>query len=155
VNDTVTALACIDWLTAGLSRLSGVVFRPNKYQDLEGNVRMVEPALDYEEIISRAFDKVRQAGRGMPAIAIRQLDGLALLMTEATEDQTRVLLDQAEVIRHSAREAVPEQRDRDEVERHFERLRNGSQELSLESASLTLPRTPVQAPWTGERALPS
>jgi uncharacterized membrane protein len=122
VNDTFTALACIDWLTAGLSRLSGAVFLPNSYQDTENSVRIVEPALDYREIISRAFDKVRQSGRGMPAIAMRQLDSLAFLMSSATSEQRHVLVEQSEMIVRSVEGSVPEQLDRDEVRRRFLRV---------------------------------
>jgi uncharacterized membrane protein len=122
VNDTFTALACIDWLTAGLSRLSGIELIPNTYHDTEGKVRIVEPGLDYEEVIDRAFDKIRQSGRAMPAVAVRQLDSLALLVPSATEQQRRVLFNQAAMIMRAVDEAVPEQMDRDKVRQYHRRL---------------------------------
>jgi uncharacterized membrane protein len=135
VNDTYTALACIDWLTAGLSRLSGIELMPNTYFDAESKVRIVEPALDYEEVVDRAFDKIRQSGRAMPAVAVRQLESLALLMPAATEEQRRVLFKQAAMIMRAVDEAVPEQMDRDEVRQHYRRLR----EVAMHSNGETKP----------------
>jgi uncharacterized membrane protein len=109
---------------------------PNTYFDAESKVRIVEPALDYEEVVDRAFDKIRQSGRAMPAVAVRQLESLALLMPAATGEQRRVLFKQAAMIMRAVDEAVPEQMDRDEVGQHYRRLRevamhsNGKKEPS-------------------------
>jgi uncharacterized membrane protein len=64
-------------------------------------------------MVNRAFDKIRQAGRGMPAVAIRQVDGLARVMEYAGDPAHRaVLVRQAEMIVRAVDEAVPEAEDR-------------------------------------------
>src|SRR3989440_6643042 len=68
VNDTFTALTCIDWLCDGLSKLSGRRLSEGVYRDRLGRIRLIEAGPSYARMVNRAFDKVRQAGRGMPAV---------------------------------------------------------------------------------------
>ena len=42
-------------------------------------MRLIEAGISYERLANRAYDKIRQAGRGMPAVMIRQLDSLTRL----------------------------------------------------------------------------
>jgi uncharacterized membrane protein len=113
VNDTFTALTCIDWLCDGLCKLSGRRLSEGVYRDRLGRVRLIEAGPSYARMVNRAFDKVRQAGRGMPAVAIRQVDALARVM-EYTADPARqaVLVRQAGMIVRAVDEAVPEAEDR-------------------------------------------
>ncbi|MEA2566999.1 MAG: hypothetical protein QOD49_2176 [Actinomycetota bacterium] len=113
VNDTFTALTCIDWLCDGLCKLSGRKLSEGVYRDRLGRIRLIEAGPSYARMVNRAFDKIRQAGRGMPAVAIRQVDGLARVM-EYTRDpaQRAVLVRQAEMIVRAVDEAVPEAEDR-------------------------------------------
>jgi len=113
VNDTFTALTCIDWLCDGLCKLSGRRLSEGVYRDRLGRIRLIEAGPSYARMVNRAFDKVRQAGRGMPAVAIRQVDALARVM-EYTADPARqaVLVRQASMIVRAVDEAVPEVEDR-------------------------------------------
>ena len=84
VNDTFTALTCIDWLSAGLSRLSGRTLVEAVYRDGFGRVRLIESDPSYAKMVNRAFDKVRQAARGMPAVIIRLLHALTVVTEQTT-----------------------------------------------------------------------
>jgi uncharacterized membrane protein len=64
VNDTFTALTCIDWLADGLSKLSTRWSPQRVYRDHRGLVRVITAAVSYERLIERSFDKVRQADAG-------------------------------------------------------------------------------------------
>src|SRR6267378_1335741 len=113
VNDTFTALTCIDWLCDGLCKLSGRRLSEGVYRDRLGRIRLIEAGPSYARMVNRAFDKIRQAGRGMPAVAIRQVDGLARVMEYARDPARRaVLVRQAEMIVRAVDEAVPEAEDR-------------------------------------------
>jgi uncharacterized membrane protein len=120
VNDTFTALACIDWLGESLCRIAGR-WQPNPvHRDAAGYIRVMTVPVSYERLVQRAFEKIRQSGRGMPAILIRQLDALAEIMTETTTAQQReVLLAQAEMVERVNVESVPEQADREDVHRRY------------------------------------
>jgi len=117
VNDTFSALTCIDWLAAGLCQISERTLPVGVRRDGHGDVRLIEPGADYARIVNRTYDKIRQAGRGMPAVAIRQMDSLAkVLEYTTTRDQRAALLRQAEMIASAARSAIPEEHDSDDVE---------------------------------------
>jgi uncharacterized membrane protein len=126
VNDTFTALTCIDWLSDGLCKLTARWNPQRVHRDHEGRVRVIAAEVRYSRLVDRAFDKIRQAGRGMPAVMIRQLDALAKVMEQATsEDQRAALLEQAEMILRSSEESVPERRDRQDVRRRYEVVTSG------------------------------
>jgi uncharacterized membrane protein len=116
VNDTFSALTCIDWLGDALCRLLAGELPSGIYRDDDGAIRLIEVRLRYDRLIDRAFDKVRQAGRGMPAVGIRQLESLAKMAAAAhTDDQRRIIRRQAEMIARSAERDVPEAHDVEDV----------------------------------------
>jgi uncharacterized membrane protein len=123
VNDTFTALTCIDWLAAGLSRVSSRTLAEGVYRDREGRIRLIETDPSYVRMVNRAFDKVRQSSRGMPAVIIRMIDALSTIENETNSpEQRRVLLLQAEAILRSAKESVPEPNDCEDIEARYQLL---------------------------------
>jgi len=130
VNDTFTALTCIDWLSAGLSEISARVLEEGVYRDRGGHVRLIEFDPSYSRIVDRAFDKVRQAARAMPAVIIRMIDALAHITENTTSDRQRaVLLRQAEMILRGAEEEVPEPNDLADIRLRYDRLVQASTAL--------------------------
>jgi uncharacterized membrane protein len=123
VNDTFTALTCIDWLGDALCKLT-VRWAPRPgHRDAAGYIRLITPEPRYPRFVERAFDKVRQAGRGMPAIMIRQLDALTKIMRCASEDEQRAaLLEQAQMIIELSEESVSAAPDRADVRRRYDEL---------------------------------
>jgi uncharacterized membrane protein len=123
VNDTFTALTCVDWLSAGLSRISGRVLSEGVFRDEDGRIRLIEFDPSYPRMVNRAFDKVRQAGRGMPAVIIRLLDSLDHI-AEYTGDPTqrRTLLRQADMILRGAERDIDEPDDLADIRRRYDHL---------------------------------
>jgi uncharacterized membrane protein len=121
VNDTFTALTCIDWLGDGLCKIS-LRWNPRRvHRDHAGNVRVIAAEVRYERFVERAFDKIRQAGRGMPAVMIRQLDALTKVMQYATTDAHRAaLLAQADMILESSEDAIPARSDGADVRSRYD-----------------------------------
>jgi uncharacterized membrane protein len=123
VNDTFTALTCIDWLSAGLAEISSRVLDEGTYRGRSGKVRLIEFDPSYDRMVNRAFDKVRQAARSMPAVIIRMIDALAHIAENTTNDRQRaVLLRQGEMILRGAVEEVPEPNDLVDIRNRFDRL---------------------------------
>jgi uncharacterized membrane protein len=125
VNDTFTALSCIDWLGDGLTRLSGRPLPSGVIRDADGAVRLLVPPLDYERLVNRSFDQIRQAGRGLPAVGIRQLDTLSKIAEQTRSDtQRRVIARQAGMLLREGADpdAVPEALDRDDLRRRYDRV---------------------------------
>ena len=112
VNDTFTALTCIDWLGEGLCKATSRWHPVRVHRDRDGHVRVITAHLRYERLVGRAFEKIRQAGRGMPAVLMRQLEALARIMRETTEPpQRELLLAQAAMILAAAEESIAQEAD--------------------------------------------
>jgi uncharacterized membrane protein len=139
VNDTFTALACIDWLSDGLCKISAGWDPRLVQRDHYGYVRVIAAQVAYSRLVDRAFDKIRQAGRGMPAVLIRQLEALTRVMAYTTSaEQRQVLLKQAAMILRSSEESVPEPADRADVQRSHDAVTAAS----LASSASAWPRVP-------------
>jgi uncharacterized membrane protein len=112
VNDTFTALTCIDWLGDALCKLTVRWSPRNVLRDAHGHIRVITAAPSYERLVQHAFDKIRQSSAGMPAVMIRQLDALAKVALHATSTEQRtVLAAQADMILRAAEASVPEPED--------------------------------------------
>jgi uncharacterized membrane protein len=119
VNDTFTAMTCIDWLGDALCKISGRAVPDRARRDGDGRIRVIEAGMSYDRLLNRSFDNIRQAGRGMPAVSIRQLDSLAKIMEHTTlAAQRDLVVRQADMILRSSEDAVPEACDRDDIRRH-------------------------------------
>lgn len=120
VNDTFTALTCIDWIGDCLCRISTSWHPQRTRRDSTGHIRVIAYQADFERLVERAYEKIRQAAGGMPAIMIRQLDSL-LKIAEQTPDRRRrtVLVRQAERIQQASARSVPDADDRADVTRAY------------------------------------
>jgi uncharacterized membrane protein len=116
VNDTFTAMTCTDWIGDCLCRIS-TTWQPQQIRrDETGHIRVIAYQADFERLVERAFEKIRQAADGMPAVMIRQLDALTKIL-EQTPDRPRqrVLLDQADRIHRANLRTVADSDDRHDV----------------------------------------
>ncbi len=135
VNDTFTAIACVDWLGDGLGKLAYRWHPATVHRDAAGHLRVITVTVSFRRLVERSHDKIRQASRGMPAVMIRQLDGLAKVMAYSrSAEQRELLLAQAEMILRACEESVPEKADREDVRRRYDAV------LSAASSS-------TMAPW--------
>ncbi|HEY2508085.1 MAG TPA: DUF2254 domain-containing protein, partial [Streptosporangiaceae bacterium] len=99
INDTFTALTCIDWIGDSLCKITGRWQPTRVYRDGAGVARVITTEATWERLVQRSFEKIRQAGPGMPAVLIRQLGALAKIMERTTTAADRqVILDQAAMI---------------------------------------------------------
>jgi uncharacterized membrane protein len=123
VNDTFTALTCIDWLADSLCKIT-IRWSPARvHRDGDGFIRVITTEPSHERLVQRAFEKIRQASYGMPAVMIRQLDAIVKIMTDTSSaGQRRVLLDQAAMIQRASERSVPEKADRDDIQRWYEEV---------------------------------
>jgi uncharacterized membrane protein len=122
VNDTFTALTCVDWLGDSLCKIA-VDWDPHRYhRDGNGEIRLITAPVSYERLVQRSFEKVRQAASGMPAVLIRQLDALHKVMAVAPASRTEILLDQAAMIQRLNLSTVREPADQADVTARYEAL---------------------------------
>jgi uncharacterized membrane protein len=127
VNDTFTALTCIDWIGDSLCKVTGRWQPTRVYRDPDGAVRVITTEVTWVRLVQRSFEKIRQASRGMPAVMIRQLDALTKIMERTTTPGDRqVLLDQAAMIERLSTATVDEPGDRLDIGRAYQRVINAS-----------------------------
>jgi uncharacterized membrane protein len=123
VNDTFTALTCIDWLGESLCKVTRRWHPLRVHRDSHGFVRVITAHVSYTRLVERAFEKIRQAGRGMPAVLIRQLEALTKIIGDTTtSEQRELLLEQAAMIYRASEESIAEPRDRADVQREYDEL---------------------------------
>jgi uncharacterized membrane protein len=123
VNDTFTALTCIDWLGENLCKIVSRWHPTRVHRDAEGYIRVISAEPSYDRLVQRSFEKIRQSSMGMPAVMIRELEALTRIMTETTNDgQRRVLLEQAAMIDRANERSVPEAADRADIRRRYEAI---------------------------------
>jgi uncharacterized membrane protein len=122
VNDTFTAMTCIDWLGDSLCRIA-VEWHPQvHHRDRDGQLRLIAAPVSYERLVARSFEKIRQASGGMPAVLIRQLDALATIMAVAPPGRTQVLVDQAAMIQRVNERTVAEPADQTDITARYQAL---------------------------------
>ena len=131
VNDTFTALTCIDWLGESLCKVT-TRWQPERvHRDSHGFVRVITAHVSYRRLVERAFEKIRQASRGMPAVQMRQLDALAKIAQHTTtSEQRELLIDQAAMILRVSEESVTEAADRADVRGAYQQVLDAARDVS-------------------------
>lgn len=124
VNDTFTALTCIDWIGDCLCRISTSWWPQRIRRDVTGHIRVIAYQADFDRLVERAFEKIRQCSDGMPAVMIRQLESLVKIIDQTPDhDRCVTLLRQAERIHRVSLRSVAEAADREDVTRRYEAVR--------------------------------
>jgi uncharacterized membrane protein len=120
INDPFTAIAVIDRLRGGLSRLCTKQLPPPEMRDATGKVRLTRRVTTYGGTLDAAFNQIRQAGSSKPAILIHMLEGIGAIAEHTqTEEQRSALARHADLIRGAGARDVPQPEDRDDLERAF------------------------------------
>lgn len=119
INDTFTAMTCIDWLTAALCRLGRRQHDTGAVVDAAGTIRLVERPVPFARQVRASFDMLRQAGADNPAIIIRLLDSLARLAAVVRPEHLEAVGDQAEAALASGLSTHPVPIDAEEIRRRF------------------------------------
>ena len=139
VNDTFTALTCIDWLGESLCKIMDRWHPTRVHRDSRGFIRVITAEPSYERLVQRSFEKIRQASQGMPAVMIRQLEALTKIMDETSSaGQRQLLLDQAAMIQRASERSVPEAADRADIRRRFEAVLTAGRADREQGASTAL-----------------
>ena len=116
INDTFTAIACADRLSAALSRVRCAGLSSGVYTGPDGAVRVTAPTLSVDDLIATAYDPLRRAGHGnvlMIQHIVLALGRLGLGQNLAGEDAVRR---QLELVREGARQSDLLDADRQKLE---------------------------------------
>jgi uncharacterized membrane protein len=90
VNDTTTAVNCIDFLSEIVSEIARRRF-PARVREKDGVARVLAVVPDFQSYVETAFDQIRISGKANLAVFIRLVEGVAFV-AESTDDRERLLV---------------------------------------------------------------
>jgi uncharacterized membrane protein len=96
--DPTTAVQALDRLHDCLRQLAPRPFPDGRYRDQNGDVRLITPAMTWDDYVHLAVDEIRMAGAGSPQVARRLRAALQDLLTMAPPDRQVVLKAQLELL---------------------------------------------------------
>ena len=123
INDTTTAVMCVDYLTAILARLaSREIPSSRRYED--GELRVISIGQTFVSLVAESFDEIRASAKGNVSVMLRMLEALQTIasVTESPS-RRRVLREQAECIAELAGRSIEAPRDRARFESRLARVR--------------------------------
>jgi len=110
VNDPFTAMTCVDQQD---------VPSPYRY-DTQDQLRVITPVFTFPDVTDAAFNQIRQYGRTSTAVTIRLLETIAEVAGSVHRSEDRIaLLRHAKMIARGTGGGLPEDEDRQEVEKRF------------------------------------
>lgn len=112
INDTTTAMMCIDYLTAILARLaSRSIPSPYRYED--GELRVITLAPTFSSMVSESFDQIRSSAAGNVEVMLQMLHSLSTIgRLTRRPDRLAVLRDQMQWIAEVAEQSITPPHDR-------------------------------------------
>ncbi len=88
INDTTTAVMCVDYLAAILTRLAPRrIATPDRLD--QGALRVIARGPSFETLLSDAFDQIRQYGGSNLAILLRMLGALQTIASLTASPKRR------------------------------------------------------------------
>ncbi|HZI20835.1 MAG TPA: DUF2254 domain-containing protein [Pyrinomonadaceae bacterium] len=120
INDTTTAINCIDYLGFILSRLAPRRLDPRRTRGDDGH-RVILKEVSFENYVDEAFNQIRQNAEGNVSVLIRMLGAVREVAANVQDEGRRsILSEHVELILELARRSVPSERDLDQVEEEGE-----------------------------------
>ncbi|MGK2935464.1 MAG: DUF2254 domain-containing protein [Gemmatimonadaceae bacterium] len=112
INDTTTAINCVDYLGSILARLA-VRRIESPFRSDGGELRVINRGPTFPGLLADAFDQIRQNAEGNVAVLKRLLQVLATI-AERTSDEERLhaLRQHADLVAETAERSVPSAHDR-------------------------------------------
>ena len=112
INDTTTAVMCVDYLAAILVRLAARrIVTPHRLD--QGKLRLITRGPSFESLLAEAFDEIRQNAAGNVAIMSRMLGALQTIASMTTNpSRRRALCEQVQCIADLAGRTIESPYDR-------------------------------------------
>lgn len=123
INDTTTAVMCVDYLTAILARLATRKI-PSTGRYVNGELRMISIGQTFSTLVGESFDEIRGSAEGNVAIMLRMLGALQTIASLAESPGRRLVLrEQIENIAELAGRTIKPPCDRTRFENRLARVR--------------------------------
>lgn len=100
INDTTTAVTCIDYLTAINARLARRHFA-SFFRYEAGELRVVAKGRTFEDLLGESFDQIRESATGNTAVILRLLAALEVIKGQTTNEHRLNLIARHVSLLHS------------------------------------------------------
>lgn len=131
INDTTTAVMCVDYLTAILARLASRNI-PSSHRYDKGELRVITIGPTFTRLVAESFDQIRGSAAGNFAIMLQMLGALQTIASlTANPVRRQVLREQVECIAELATRAISSPHDRARFESRLARVRAAFDEPPL------------------------
>jgi uncharacterized membrane protein len=129
INDSTTAVTCVDYLTAILSTLGKRPSCPSNVF-INGNLRLIIEQQKFEDFFDLAFNQIRQNAGGNVAVILRQLNSINILSKINIElvcederaERHELMKNQAALLYELAKRSVKAEQDLETVTRYYNRV---------------------------------
>jgi len=123
INDTTTAVTCVDYLTTILARLAPQQIPASlRYED--GELRVIAIGPSFQSLLSDAFDQIRESAKGNVAVMLRMLAALQTIASlTASPCRRKTLREQVECIAELAERTIESPHDRARFESRLGQVR--------------------------------
>ncbi|MCP5242369.1 MAG: DUF2254 domain-containing protein [Burkholderiales bacterium] len=122
INDSLTAIACIDWLSASLGRMANKNFPPEYLEDSNGVVRVKKRGFCFTDAVDTMFHPLRQNVTTNEMVMIHLLETISRILQVSRKSQySDALFNHAELIIKSSKEHFRNSSDAEEIAKRFEK----------------------------------
>jgi uncharacterized membrane protein len=122
INDTTTAVMCVDYLTAVLVRLTSRQIE-SRYRTQDGELRVLTRGPTFAGLVGESFDQIRQNAGGNVAVLSRLLWSLETLADRTSMANRRhVLLEHARALEELGHRSIPAPTDRERIDSRATRV---------------------------------
>ncbi len=137
INDPFTAITCIDRFSASLSRLAGREIPHAIRCDEDQKIRVIAEARSFAAVADAAFNQIRQAAQGLPAVGLRLLECLVVIAGSVRRlEDHKAIRRHAEMVQRSCLSHFDEVLDRQDAQQRYDRVLAAlNQQPVLEPAS--------------------
>ncbi len=121
VNDTTTAITCIDFLGEIIGELAQRTF-PFKVRSRDNIARVIASAPDFGDFVGTAFDQILISGKGNHAIFERLIESFAYIAS-CTENENRhqILRKHVDILKEYAEQTLDTDYEKDKIVERLKR----------------------------------
>ncbi len=124
INDTTTAVMCVDYLSTILARLAPRHIPSPSYHTEKGELRVIARGASFENLLADSFDQIRSNANGDLAIMVQMLGALHTIAgLTVRPERRRALRDQVQWIADLAARTLESAHDRARIDTHVARVR--------------------------------
>lgn len=124
INDSLTAISCIDWLSSSLGRMASKHFPFSYMEDGDGTVRIKKREFGFTDAADAMFHPLRQNARGNEMVMIHLLETISrILQVSRKSSYSDALFHHAELILEAAKASFNNPADTAEIIKRFDKCR--------------------------------